>query len=85
MVKQLLENRLGSAAVVAVVVLSVGSIATVSAAKPVANADPAGYTKDQCKKGGWQNFTNPDGTPMFKNQGDCVSFFATGGKNPPSG
>jgi YVTN family beta-propeller protein len=26
--------------------------------------------KDQCKKGGWQTFTNP----RFKNQGDCVSF-----------
>ena len=31
--------------------------------------------KDQCKNGGWQNFTSPS----FKNQGDCVSFFATGG------
>ena len=31
--------------------------------------------KDQCKDGGWQNFTSP----TFKNQGDCVSFFATGG------
>jgi hypothetical protein len=34
---------------------------------------------DQCKKGGWQTF----GT--FKNQGDCVSYVATGGKNPPTG
>ena len=33
-------------------------------------------TKDQCKKGGWQTF----GT-MFKNQGRCVSFVVTGGKN----
>jgi len=37
--------------------------------------------KDQCKKGGWQNFTSP----AFKNQGDCVSFFATGGKNTGNG
>ena len=36
-------------------------------------------SKDQCKKGGWQTFG------VFKNQGDCVSFVATGGKNPPSG
>jgi hypothetical protein len=36
--------------------------------------------KDQCKHGGWKTF----GT-LFKNQGDCVSFVATGGKNPPSG
>jgi hypothetical protein len=36
--------------------------------------------KDQCKKGGWMNYGD-----LFKNQGDCVSFIATGGKNPPSG
>ncbi|HSL25388.1 MAG TPA: Calx-beta domain-containing protein [Acidimicrobiia bacterium] len=35
--------------------------------------------KDQCKKGGWQTFG------VFKNQGDCVSWVATGGKNPPAG
>ena len=34
----------------------------------------------QCMQGGWENF----GT-TFKNQGDCVSFVASGGKNPPSG
>lgn len=34
--------------------------------------------KDQCKKGGWQSFG------VFKNQGDCVSFVATGGKNLPA-
>jgi hypothetical protein len=33
--------------------------------------------KEQCKNGGWQSFG-------FKNQGGCVSFVATGGKNPPS-
>jgi hypothetical protein len=38
-------------------------------------------TKDQCKNGGWKTFTSPS----FKNQGDCVSFVATHGKNPPSG
>jgi hypothetical protein len=36
--------------------------------------------KDQCKKDGWKNY----GT-TFKNQGDCVSFVATHGKNQPSG
>ena len=35
-------------------------------------------SKERCKDGGWQSFG-------FKNQGDCVSFVATGGKNPPSG
>ena len=33
--------------------------------------------KDECKKGGWQTFDDP----TFKNQGDCVSFIATGGKD----
>jgi hypothetical protein len=37
--------------------------------------------KDQCKNGGWQSFTSP----AFKNQGDCVSFFATGGRNAGNG
>jgi hypothetical protein len=36
-------------------------------------------SKAQCKKGGWKTFG------VFKNQGDCVSFVATQGKNPPSG
>ena len=38
-------------------------------------------SKDQCKNGGWKTFTDPS----FKNQGDCVSFVATHGKNPPNG
>ena len=29
-----------------------------------------------CKNGGWQNFSYPPGP--FKNQGDCVSYFASG-------
>lgn len=37
--------------------------------------------KDQCKNGGWKNSTSP----AFKNQGDCVSYFATGGRNPGNG
>jgi hypothetical protein len=28
--------------------------------------------KDQCRNGGWKTFG------VFKNQGDCVSFVATG-------
>jgi hypothetical protein len=34
--------------------------------------------KDGCKGGGWVAYG------VFKNQGDCVSFFATKGKNPPA-
>jgi hypothetical protein len=33
-----------------------------------------------CKKNGWMTFQ-----PAFKNQGDCVSFVATGGRNEPAG
>ncbi len=34
-------------------------------------------SKDECKNGGWEAFG------VFKNQGDCVSFVATQGKNEP--
>jgi hypothetical protein len=40
-------------------------------------------TTEECKKNGWKNFQNPDGSPMFKNQGACVSYVATHGKNEP--
>ncbi|MBA4182168.1 MAG: hypothetical protein C0506_16400 [Anaerolinea sp.] len=36
--------------------------------------------KDQCKKGGWEDLVDSEGN-SFKNQGDCVSYVATGGKN----
>ncbi len=36
-------------------------------------------SKDACKNGGWRSYG------VFKNQGDCVSFVATGRKNRPSG
>ncbi len=36
-------------------------------------------TTAECKDGGWETFG------VFKNQGDCVSFVATGGKNQPAG
>jgi hypothetical protein len=35
-------------------------------------------SKNECKNSGWKNF------PGFKNQGQCVSYVATGGKNPPA-
>jgi hypothetical protein len=34
-------------------------------------------SKDSCKNGGWRDFTSSPGP--FKNQGECVSFFARGG------
>lgn len=36
-------------------------------------------SKDQCKDNGWKDYG------VFKNQGDCVSYVATNGKNQPSG
>jgi hypothetical protein len=38
------------------------------------------FSAAMCKKGGWMTFQ-----PAFKNQGDCVSFVATGGRNDPAG
>jgi len=39
---------------------------------------------DQCKKGGWMLRVDSQGH-SFKNQGDCVSYVATGGRNPAAG
>ena len=41
---------------------------------------PQPVTFDDCKKGGWQGLFDGEGN-SFKNQGDCVSYVATGGKN----
>lgn len=45
---------------------------------------PVAMTKADCKKGGWMNFADNEGN-SFKNQGDCVSFVATGGRNLGTG
>jgi hypothetical protein len=36
-------------------------------------------TRAECKDGGWRSFG------VFRNQGDCVSYVATGGRNGPAG
>ena len=56
-----------------------GTVAMKITASPALVAPPT--SKDQCKKSGWMAFNNPS----FKNQGDCVSFVATGGKNTANG
>jgi hypothetical protein len=38
------------------------------------------YTGTDCKKDGWMTMTDSLGV-YFKNQGDCVSFYATGEAN----
>jgi len=50
-----------------------GDVVVVDATPP----PPLPTAKDQCKNGHWRDFG------VFKNQGDCVSFVATKGKNPP--
>ena len=50
-----------------------------SGAIVVTDTPPLPTSTDQCKNGGWQTYG------VFKNQGDCVSFVATKGKNQPSG
>ena len=77
-------RRLGFAVATAALIAGASTVAVASADKPGPSPMP-GYTKDQCKDDGWMNFKNPDGSPMFKNQGDCVSFFATGGQNQGAG
>jgi hypothetical protein len=45
----------------------------------VVDAPALPNSKDQCKNGGWKRYG------VFKNQGDCVSFVTTKGKNRPAG
>ena len=45
---------------------------------------PQPTTAGQCKKGGWQNLADANGN-TFKNQGDCVSYVATEGRNTGAG
>jgi hypothetical protein len=45
----------------------------------VTDAKPLPTTKSQCRNGNWRTYG------VFRNQGECVSFVATKGKNPPSG
>ena len=78
----LLKKSIFALSTVAIVAV-VGVVGAQAAGK--GNQSLNGYTKDQCKDNDWKNFKNSNGSQIFKNQGDCVSFFATGGKNPPSG
>lgn len=63
--------------VLALVLFGVASVASATVLPPTPDVPTE---VSQCKKGGWQNYNG-----LFKNQGDCVSFVATGGKNEPAG
>jgi hypothetical protein len=45
-----------------------------------ANIQAGPATADDCKQGGWETFGG-----VFKNQGDCVSYVVTDGRNAPAG
>ncbi len=67
------------------------SLVSVLAVTTFAAPNKAGM--EMCKDGGWKTATASAVTTSsssatssaFKNQGDCVSYFASGGKNLPSG
>lgn len=50
-----------------------------------ASPSPIADSKDACKDAGYKVFQGQNGAGPFKNQGDCVSYFATKGKNKPNG
>src|SRR4029453_16363858 len=73
------ERRGASRAAIALAAVLAGLVGLGAAAdkgkntnnpKPEVQSRP--LSKDDCKNGGWRNFTNP----TFKNQGECVSHFA---------
>jgi hypothetical protein len=59
------------------------TLAAAGAAAALLIAGPAGAKpkpgKDDCKNGGYASFTSKPGGAPFKNQGECVSFAASGG------
>ena len=73
--KKLASILSGAAAAAALILPSVASAVIVMPPPP-----ELPVSASECKHGGWKSFGD-----LFKNQGDCVSFVATGGKNEPSG
>jgi hypothetical protein len=59
-------------------------IDNISVNNQVVGSPTSPTSKDDCKNGGWQNMLDANGK-SFKNQGDCVSYIATGGKNQGNG
>ncbi len=67
----------GIASLIASFAVSTLAFATVLPPPP---PPPEPTVTDQCKQYGWLDY---DG--LFKNQGDCVSFVVTDGRNEPAG
>ena len=64
--------------------LSAG-IALASIEPPSPDPNPLPIEIYECKQDGWTFYLDSEGYSLFKNQGDCVSFVATGGTNLPDG
>lgn len=77
------KGKLALAAAVALVTGMVGFLTLGTA--HAANPGQIPVTKAQCKNNGWKTFKNLDGSKMFKNQGECVSFVASHGQGGGSG
>jgi hypothetical protein len=54
-----------------------GGTTTTASTTTLPGGGPRPETRDDCKKGGWERYG------IFRNQGDCVSWVATHGKNEP--
>jgi len=54
------------------------------ACDPTPNGENPPATEADCKNGGWRTRTDQHGRP-FRNQGDCVSWVATDGRNAANG
>ena len=72
------ENAVGRPLDCAMIPIDVDPSLPVSGDAIVTDAKPLPTSKDQCKNGGWKTYG------VFKNQGDCVSFVASGGRNAPA-
>jgi hypothetical protein len=77
------QLKYGSYAVTALYLVADGPGQTVQFDNTQINGTTVTYerppTKDDCKNGGYSKFDGSNGSPgPFKNQGDCVSFFARG-------
>ena len=61
-----------------------GNFLSSSASTNIVIKYPVATSTGQCKNGGW-HFVTDDLGNLFKNQGDCVSYVATKGKNKGAG
>jgi hypothetical protein len=64
--------------IVALLVLLGGCMTSVTfPVSATVGVTPTSSSQEDCKSGGWQSLKRSDGS-SFRNQGDCVSYFASG-------